>query len=95
MYKQIETDETFFTEHGSDHSAVATLEDECGGKSQIGVDDSCYVLYQRVKKSPDLYRSVRHWYREAVGVLQTLPVDPRDASASWASPKLPHTREAE
>ena len=45
-----------------------TLEDECGGRSQIVIDDRCYVLYNR-RFGTERYAMVCHWYREAAEAL--------------------------
>ena len=71
MYKQVETDKSFLYCNGQEITPVATLADEFGGRSQIAVDDHCYVLYN--KHSTQRYVPVVHWYQEAVEVLQKLP----------------------
>lgn len=57
------------------HTPVATLKDEYGGVSHIIIDDHCYVLVNGTK-------TVKHWYKEAVAALQTLPADPRGLEPS-------------
>ena len=72
MYKlQKKPDKEFKTKTGSMHP-VATLKDEYGGISHIAVDDHCYVLFNGSEDR--LFASVRHWYREAVQALKTLPL---------------------
>lgn len=78
MYKQVETRENLILlENGGDVHAVASLEDEYGGESHIIVDDGCYVLVNGSDEHG--YNAVKHWYKEAVQVLKTLPDNPRDA----------------
>ena len=71
MYKQVETDESFETDNGGRETPVATLADECGGRTQIAVDDHCYVLYNGSRDRR--YGMTHHIYREAFEVLKTLP----------------------
>ena len=77
MYQIVETDEQATTKNGSDFTPVLTLASEHGGRVQIAVDDSCYVLYVR---HPDgHYGLSSHWFHEAVSAMRTLPNNPREA----------------
>ncbi len=72
MYKLQETpDPKIRMENGSVVTPVATLKDEYGGISHIIVDDHCYVLVNGSNDRP--FRSVKHWYPEAVDAMRTLP----------------------
>jgi len=49
-------------------SPLVVLEDEFGGISVIGMDDSCYVLYNGSKDTK--FNMVKHWYPEAAVALK-------------------------
>lgn len=70
-YKRVETDESFTTGGGSTNTPVATLMDEYGGRAQIGIDDSCYVLY--LLQEDGSYRRTAWIFSEAHEVLKDLP----------------------
>lgn len=76
MYQlQDKPDSNVTLENGSEVMPVATLKDEHGGVSHIIEDDSCYVL---VNGSADRgFRTVKHWYPEAVEALKSLPARAR------------------
>ncbi len=69
---QEKPDDRILLESGSDAIPVATLKDEYGGVSHIIVDDHCYVLVNGSNTNP-VFKTVKHWYREAVAALRTLP----------------------
>ena len=50
---------------------VLCLEDEYGGQSVIATDDHCLILHNGSDDRE--FRSVKHWYPEAVNALKTLP----------------------
>lgn len=50
---------------------LATLKNEYGGISHIVNDDHCYVLVNGSESGG--FQTVKHWYREAVEALKTLP----------------------
>ena len=73
MYKlQDKPDESVTLVSGSKLTPVATLRDEYGGVSHIIVDDHCYVLVNGGDGRG--FTKVKHWYREAVEALKTLPL---------------------
>lgn len=74
-YKRVETDEQYTTQGGSVNTPVATLVDEWGGRAQIGIDDSCYVLY--LLQEDGSYRRTAWIFSEAHEVLKDLP-NPRE-----------------
>ena len=71
------TDETIQLTNDEWVRPVATLADKYGGRAQIIVDDDCYVLCLR--QGSGRYAMVKHWFREAVTVLQQLPSEPKRA----------------
>jgi len=71
------TDETIQLTNDEWVRPVATLADKYGGRAQIIVDDDCYVLC--LKQESGRYAMVKHWFREAVTVLQQLPSEPKRA----------------
>lgn len=79
MYKRtdnalVKPRETFVLSNEAVVTAVATLEDEYGGKCQIGIDDHCYVLYlMHEGKRGIYYKPTHHIFREAHEVLKELP----------------------
>jgi hypothetical protein len=74
MYKLQETpDETIRWESGGESSPIATLADQYGGRAQICIDDHCYVLLLQHGKTHK-YKVTSWWFREAVEVLQNLPL---------------------
>lgn len=70
-YKRVETDESYTTQSGSIETPVATLADESGGRAQIGIDDSCYVLY--LLQEDGSYKRTAWVFSEAHEVLKDLP----------------------
>lgn len=76
MYKQIKTKKNLVLKNGSDVFVAASLKDEYGGESHIIVDDNCYVLVNGNKERG--YSTVKHWYKESIQILKTLPDNPRD-----------------
>lgn len=72
-YKQIQTDTSFTTNNGNEEKPIVTLEDEYGGKSQIAIDDHCYVVYNLDSQS-GTFRMTHHLYPEVFEVLKTLPM---------------------
>lgn len=70
-YKRVETDESYTTVGGSINTPVATLNDEYGGRAQIGVDDHCYVLY--LLQENGRYKRTAWIFSEAHDVLKDLP----------------------
>ena len=70
-YKRVETDESFATESGSVEIPVATLTSESGGRAQIGIDDSCYVLY--LLQEDGSYKRTAWVFSEAHEALKDLP----------------------
>lgn len=69
-YKEVEPDKEFFTESGK-HHPVATLADSYGGRVQIAIDDSCYVLY--LKQPDGKYKRNAYWFSQAHAVVSKLP----------------------
>ena len=51
----------------------ATLKDEYGGVAHIINDDHCYVLLLN-DTSGHGFVAVKHWFKEAVGAVQSLPL---------------------
>lgn len=74
-YKRVETDESYTTQSGSVESPIATLASESGGRAQIGIDDSCYVLY--LLQEDGSYKRTAWIFSEAHEVLKDLP-DPEE-----------------
>ena len=88
MYKQIETDKSFWTESGSQEIPIATLADEHGGRCQIAIDDHCYVLFLKRGKPntkqimdkferliiDEFYTTTPWIFPEAFDVLKNLPM---------------------
>ena len=73
MYKRcIMLDKDASLSNGSLIKPIATLADEYGGRAQIAIDDHCYILYIGSKERS--YSASSHWFKEAVEVLQTLPL---------------------
>ncbi len=73
MYElQEKPDEQVVLRDTSKRSPVATLKDEFGGVSHIIEDDHCYVLVNGSKDRG--YNTVKHWHREAVEALRSLPL---------------------
>lgn len=71
-YKRVETDESYTTSvSGSVETPVATLASEFGGRAQIGIDDSCYVLY--LLQEDGTYKRTAWVFSEAHEVLKDLP----------------------
>lgn len=71
-YRLTSLDSSFITNHGSIETPIITLADEYGGRSQIAIDDGCYVLYNWAYKS-GCYFAVIHWYKEAMNALHIYP----------------------
>lgn len=66
--------ESFALSNGAVVTAVATLEDEYGGKCQIAIDDHCYVLYLMHEDEKKIYyKPTHHIFREAHDALKELP----------------------
>ncbi|MFW6001850.1 MAG: hypothetical protein ACOCQD_00760 [archaeon] len=70
MYKKVKTDEVVITDNGVEIKPVATLADEYGGRCQIWIDDSCYVL--SLIQDDGRYKATNHIFKEAFDVLVTL-----------------------
>lgn len=70
-YKRVETDESYTTISGSKNTPIATLADEYGGRAQIGIDDSCYVLY--LIQEDGRYKRTAWIFPEAHEALRDLP----------------------
>jgi len=66
-------------ETGGEVTPIATLKDEYGGISHIIEDDHCYVLINGSAETG--FRTVKHWYPEAVEVLRGLSVSRRTCSS--------------
>ena len=49
----------------------ATLKDEYGGVAHVINDDHCYVLLLNDNSG---FVAVKHWFKEAVDVVQSLPL---------------------
>ena len=71
MYKQIKTDNSYVLDNGSTSVPVATFQDECDSKCQIGIDDGCYVI--GIEMSDGTYKWTTHIFSEVLEVLRTLP----------------------
>ena len=69
---QKEADKEAMLKNGTLVTPIATLKDKYGGISHIIEDDHCYVLINGAIDRP--FAMVRHWYREAVGAMKTLPL---------------------
>jgi hypothetical protein len=74
-YKRVETDESYTTQSGSVETPAATLASESGGRAQIGIDDSCYVLY--LLQEDGSYKRTAWIFSEAHEALKDLP-DPEE-----------------
>jgi hypothetical protein len=54
------------------HDPIVTLKDEYGGVAHIINDDHCYVLVLGSVDSSH-FKSVKHWFPEAVEAMRMLP----------------------
>ena len=71
-YRLVGRDTYFITENGSIETPIMTLADEYGGRSQISVDDHCWVLYNK-RLGSTKYAATNHWYKEAVEAMRIYP----------------------
>jgi hypothetical protein len=67
----IEPDEVAELIGGEVFKPVLTLADEHGGRSQIFIDDGCYLLANQLSHG-EQYAVVSHWYAEAAMALSAL-----------------------
>lgn len=73
--------------NGATVTPIVTLENGCGSRYHIGVDDHCFVLYC---EREGISTPVTHWFEEAAAALQSLACSPDHAREHRAM--RPHLR---
>lgn len=71
MYQVVDLDPEFPIGGGTQVPAV-TLGDEYGGRAQIAVDDTCWVLYL-LDNTTGKYKKTAHIFPEAHEAMKSLP----------------------